>query len=70
MTTNNAKIAVVTGASRGLGRNMAIALARQGVDVIGTPTRRRRRSWRSGARRRCSSSTPATSPASLLSPPI
>ena len=36
MTTNNAKIALVTGASRGLGRNMAIALARQGVDVIGT----------------------------------
>ncbi|MBN8899854.1 MAG: SDR family NAD(P)-dependent oxidoreductase, partial [Rhodospirillales bacterium] len=30
------KIAVVTGASRGLGRSMAIALARKGVDVIGT----------------------------------
>ena len=36
MTTNNAKIALVTGASRGLGRNTAIALARKGVDVIGT----------------------------------
>jgi NAD(P)-dependent dehydrogenase (short-subunit alcohol dehydrogenase family) len=36
MTTSNAKIAVVTGASRGLGRSMAIALARKGVDVIGT----------------------------------
>ena len=36
MTTNNAKIALVTGTSRGLGRNMALALARQGVDVIGT----------------------------------
>jgi NAD(P)-dependent dehydrogenase (short-subunit alcohol dehydrogenase family) len=36
MTTNGAKIALVTGASRGLGRNMAIALARRGVDVIGT----------------------------------
>jgi NAD(P)-dependent dehydrogenase (short-subunit alcohol dehydrogenase family) len=35
MTTNGAKIALVTGASRGLGRNMAIALARKGVDVIG-----------------------------------
>ena len=35
MTTDNAKIALVTGASRGLGRNMAIALARKGVDVIG-----------------------------------
>ncbi|MBN8896656.1 MAG: SDR family oxidoreductase, partial [Rhodospirillales bacterium] len=30
------KIALVTGASRGLGRSMAIALARKGVDVIGT----------------------------------
>ncbi|CAH2602524.1 SDR family oxidoreductase [Rhodovastum atsumiense] len=36
MTTNGTKIALVTGASRGLGRNMAIALARKGVDVIGT----------------------------------
>ncbi len=36
MTTNGAKIALVTGASRGLGRAMAIALARKGVDVIGT----------------------------------
>jgi NAD(P)-dependent dehydrogenase (short-subunit alcohol dehydrogenase family) len=35
MTTNSTKIALVTGASRGLGRNMAIALARKGVDVIG-----------------------------------
>jgi NAD(P)-dependent dehydrogenase (short-subunit alcohol dehydrogenase family) len=30
------KIALVTGASRGLGRNTAIALARKGVDVLGT----------------------------------
>lgn len=30
------KIAVVTGASRGLGRSMALALAGKGVDVIGT----------------------------------
>ena len=36
MTTSSTKIALVTGASRGLGRNMAIALARKGVDVIGT----------------------------------
>ena len=36
MTTNAAKIALVTGASRGLGRSMALALAKQGVDVIGT----------------------------------
>ena len=35
MTTNGTKIALVTGASRGLGRNMAIALARKGADVIG-----------------------------------
>jgi NAD(P)-dependent dehydrogenase (short-subunit alcohol dehydrogenase family) len=34
--TSNAKVALVTGASRGLGRNMAIALARKGVDIIGT----------------------------------
>lgn len=30
------KIAIITGASRGLGRNAAIALARKGADVIGT----------------------------------
>src|SRR5271155_2588702 len=36
MTTNSTKIALVTGASRGLGSNIAIALARKGVDVIGT----------------------------------
>ena len=33
---NSPKIALITGASRGLGRNTAIALARKGVDVIGT----------------------------------
>lgn len=36
MSNETAKVALVTGASRGLGRNMAIALARKGVDVIGT----------------------------------
>jgi len=30
------KIALVTGASRGLGRNTALALAKRGIDVIGT----------------------------------
>jgi NAD(P)-dependent dehydrogenase (short-subunit alcohol dehydrogenase family) len=30
------KIALITGASRGLGRNMALHLARRGVDIIGT----------------------------------
>jgi NAD(P)-dependent dehydrogenase (short-subunit alcohol dehydrogenase family) len=35
MTTNGTKIALVTGASRGLGRNMAIAIARKGAAVIG-----------------------------------
>ena len=30
------KIAIITGASRGLGRNTAINLARRGVDVIFT----------------------------------
>lgn len=34
--SNSPKIAIVTGASRGLGRNTTIALARNGVDVIGT----------------------------------
>jgi NAD(P)-dependent dehydrogenase (short-subunit alcohol dehydrogenase family) len=34
--SDNSKIALITGASRGLGRNTAIALARRGVDVIGT----------------------------------
>ena len=38
MTTSSTIIALVTGASRGLGRNiaLALALARKGVDVIGT----------------------------------
>ncbi|QUG75239.1 SDR family oxidoreductase [Erwinia sp. E602] len=35
------KIALITGASRGLGRNMALHLARRGVHIIGT--------WRSAA---------------------
>ncbi|MFK3795926.1 SDR family NAD(P)-dependent oxidoreductase [Pseudomonas sp. NPDC088444] len=30
------KIAIITGASRGLGKNAALHLARQGVDIIGT----------------------------------
>jgi NAD(P)-dependent dehydrogenase (short-subunit alcohol dehydrogenase family) len=33
MTTNN-KIALVTGGSRGLGKNMAISIAKKGIDVI------------------------------------
>ena len=33
MSTEN-KIALVTGGSRGLGRNMAIALAKKGIDVV------------------------------------
>jgi NAD(P)-dependent dehydrogenase (short-subunit alcohol dehydrogenase family) len=36
MAQTSPKIAVVTGASRGLGRNTALALARKGIDVIGT----------------------------------
>ena len=32
--SNNSKIAVVTGGSRGLGKNMAISLAQKGIDVI------------------------------------
>ncbi|MBF2015141.1 MAG: SDR family oxidoreductase [Rivularia sp. T60_A2020_040] len=34
--TNSTKIALVTGASRGLGKNTALALAKKGVDVIVT----------------------------------
>ncbi|NJL36804.1 MAG: SDR family oxidoreductase [Leptolyngbyaceae cyanobacterium RM2_2_4] len=34
--TNNMKIALVTGASRGLGKNTALELAKKGVDVIVT----------------------------------
>ncbi|MEG4069487.1 SDR family oxidoreductase [Microcoleus sp. Pol11C2] len=36
MTKNPTKIALVTGASRGLGKNTALTLARKGVDVIVT----------------------------------
>ena len=32
------KTALVTGASRGIGREIALALARQGADVVGTGT--------------------------------
>lgn len=34
--TNKTKIALVTGASRGLGKNTALALAKKGIDVIVT----------------------------------
>ena len=30
----SSKIAIITGASRGLGRNTALALAKRGVDII------------------------------------
>ncbi|QET06825.1 SDR family NAD(P)-dependent oxidoreductase [Cupriavidus pauculus] len=36
MTPSSSKIAIVTGASRGLGRNTALAIARSGGDVIVT----------------------------------
>lgn len=36
MTSDNAKIALVTGSSRGLGKNTALALAKKGVGVIVT----------------------------------
>lgn len=34
MTTTKSKIALVTGASRGLGRDMALNLAKKGIDVL------------------------------------
>ena len=34
MGTNNSKIALVTGASRGLGKDMALQLAQKGIDVV------------------------------------
>ncbi len=36
MTKDKAKIALVTGSSRGLGKNTALALGKKGVDVIVT----------------------------------
>jgi NAD(P)-dependent dehydrogenase (short-subunit alcohol dehydrogenase family) len=36
MTKDKTTIALVTGASRGLGKNTALTLARKGVDVIVT----------------------------------
>jgi NAD(P)-dependent dehydrogenase (short-subunit alcohol dehydrogenase family) len=34
MSPNESKVALVTGASRGLGRSTALSLARNGVDLI------------------------------------
>jgi NAD(P)-dependent dehydrogenase (short-subunit alcohol dehydrogenase family) len=38
------KIAVVTGGSRGLGKDMALSLARKGIDVVVTYLTKKRRS--------------------------
>jgi NAD(P)-dependent dehydrogenase (short-subunit alcohol dehydrogenase family) len=43
MSSKDSKVAVVTGASRGLGRSTALALARSGVDVIITYHTKRER---------------------------
>ena len=34
--TAERKIAIITGASRGLGRSVAVHLAKRGVDIVGT----------------------------------
>ena len=34
MNNTKSKIALITGASRGLGRDMALSMARKGIDVI------------------------------------
>ena len=36
MSNGNDRIAIITGGSRGLGRNTAINLARRGVDILFT----------------------------------
>ncbi len=38
MTAHTGKIALVTGASRGIGQAIAVALAREGATVIGSAT--------------------------------
>ena len=50
MSDGNNKTAIITGASRGLGRNTAINLARRGVDILFTYTRIWRRPRASSAR--------------------
>ena len=51
------KVAVVTGATRGLGRGMAVALAQAGADIAGVghaaEARKRRRRWRQAAAVMC-----------------
>lgn len=42
MSKNNNKIALVTGGSRGLGKDSALQLAKAGFDVIVTPNQNRR----------------------------
>lgn len=68
------KISLVTGASRGLGRNTARSIARQGGDVVITYRSRGEDAQAAvaeitalGARRSPSSSIPAMSPPSPLS---
>ena len=59
MTDENCKIAIITGGSRGLGRNTAIHLARRGVDILFTYRANQKEATRSSTMsKRCEGKQP------------